>query len=254
MTRSYRALRDSEPSLDLPQVPSGAAARDAMAAWEREHPEALEESTTSATHLFGFVGQGKLAGRFDFVLVPAITDAALQAQDGRGTLLRQLLERAGGHSDAMLRRLKITEDELAATIAEIIDEDGTDALETVAAELTSELGRLVPTGTVNIEARPPEVRIPDIQVAMRVADGGLETDVGRQGHGFQRALSIALVRCLAGTDQLGDAPGLFLAFEEPELYQHPVQARHFARTLADLPRIPIRNDPSRVRGPFRTLR
>lgn len=55
---------------------------------------------------------------------------------------------------------------------------------------------------------------------------------------------IAIVQQLAGTrtteaDGAGEVvgeqrPALFLALEEPELYQHPVQARHFASSLAAL--------------------
>src|SRR5205823_3702688 len=37
-----------------------------------------------------------------------------------------------------------------------------------------------------------------------------------------------------GEVEAATAPALFLALEEPELYQHPAQARHFAATLASL--------------------
>ncbi len=47
---------------------------------------------------------------------------------------------------------------------------------------------------------------------------------------------MAAVHELSRVEELGDPPALFLAIEEPELYQHPTQARHFAKTLAELPR------------------
>ena len=233
---AYRDLRRSSPELDLPVARSGQAVDEAMEAYERDHPEDLEEATVSATHLFGFVGQGKLAGRFDFVLVPAVSDVPSETLDGRGTLLRQLVDREGGHSEAMAQRLQEAEDRLAATVEQIVEEESTDTLDRVAASVTSELARLVPAGRVRLEAEPPKVQLSPVRVEMRVTDGDFETHVQRQGHGFQRALMIALVQHLAQVTDEGDPPGLFLAIEEPELYQHPVQARHFARTLAALPK------------------
>ncbi len=80
---------------------------------------------------------------------------------------------------------------------------------------------------------------------------GVETDVGRQGHGVQRALMVAVLQTMVGVEggpvssthpvapeipDLDDAPrgsppALLLCLEEPEIYQHPVRARHFARVL-----------------------
>lgn len=233
---AYRELLQTKPELGLPSVRSADAAVDAMRAWEQDHSGDLETSTVSATHLFGFAGQGRLAGRFDYVLIPAASDPQAETRDARGTLLRQIVDRTAPTTEAMRQRLEKLSDDLAAQLDTIIEEEGVDAFRMVSELVTNELARLVPSGTVSLEPRLPVVRIPEVGFAMRVADGGIETDLGHQGHGFQRALFIALVRQLAQTDSEGDPAGLFIAIEEPELYQHPVQARHFARTLADLPR------------------
>jgi predicted ATP-dependent endonuclease of OLD family len=71
---------------------------------------------------------------------------------------------------------------------------------------------------------------------MKVSDDGVETDVAHQGHGLQRALLLATLQELARSADVGDVPAVMLAIEEPELYQHPVQARHFSAVLASLPR------------------
>lgn len=233
---AYKGLQASDAELGLPAIRSADAPLEAMLAWEREHPDDLETSTVSATHLFGFAGQGKLAGRFDYVLIPAASDLQSETRDVRGTLLRQIVDRAGPNSESMRQRLQQLGEDLTAQIETIVAEEGLETFKTVSALVTEELARLIPAGTVSLEARLPTVRIPEIGFAMRVADGGIETDLGRQGHGFQRALFIALVRQLARTEAEGDPPGLFIALEEPELYQHPVQARHFSHTLATLAR------------------
>jgi putative ATP-dependent endonuclease of OLD family len=55
----------------------------------------------------------------------------------------------------------------------------------------------------------------------------------RFGHGFQRSYLLALLQELAAGDDR-TAPTLILGCEEPELYQHPPQARHLAGVLEKL--------------------
>jgi hypothetical protein len=266
---AYRQLRDADAALELPSVRSAQAADEAMAEWETEHPELLETATISATHLFGFAGQARLAGRYDFVLVPAVSDPEAETRDGRGTLLRQLLDRAIGEQASMRERLRALEQDVSERMYTIVREEGEEALRTLSERVTHELVQLVPGASVSLAARPPAFQVPLVGVDLHVADSGISTNVARQGHGFQRALLIALVQQLAvmqsspdddhGDDHDGhheddhdhdddddgddardrvqpDPAGLFLAIEEPELYQHPLQARHFAATLAGLPR------------------
>jgi putative ATP-dependent endonuclease of OLD family len=246
---AYNALRDAEPGLGLPKVRSAAAADEALGQWEREHPDDLTEARTDATHLFGFTGQARLARRFDFVLVPAVADPDMQTRDSRGTLLRQLLDRALGEQSEMRVKLAELEERVSEDLRQIMVDEGGAALDELSDRVTEQLARLVPGGEVLLAARPPSVKVPNLTVELRVADDGLETAVSRQGHGFQRALLIAVVQQLAvqatmhtkdpdgispGGDHAGAVPppALFLALEEPELYQHPLQARHFAATLS----------------------
>jgi predicted ATPase len=58
-------------------------------------------------------------------------------------------------------------------------------------------------------------------------ESGYEGSLVRFGHGFQRSYLLALLQELASGDDK-TAPTLILGCEEPELYQHPPQARHLA--------------------------
>jgi putative ATP-dependent endonuclease of the OLD family len=247
MRKAYGELRTARPELALPSAATQSAVADAMRVWEEAHPEALEESRVSATHLFGFTGGSRLNGRFDFVLVPAISDPEAETRDARGTLLRQLLDRAMGEQTALHADLAALEKDVAQRMHAIVVAEGGEALRVLSRSVSNELDRLVPGGQVTLEANEPAFKVPPFTVDMRVVEGGLETAVGRQGHGFQRALLIAVVQQLAslrepepGDEEAVDGgeqaapPALFLALEEPELYQHPAQARHFAATLASL--------------------
>lgn len=237
---AYRALREEQSSLGLPPATSGAVVEREMTLWEAEHPEELERASTSATHLFGATGTARLAGRFDFVLVPAVLDMEKESKDARGTLLRQLLDRSGDRTDIQARLRDLTT-ETRRQADEIIGAGGQAALDELAQLITEQLQRLVPDSSVSLRSAPSLLDVPLTDIQLRIADAGFETDVGRQGHGVQRSLLMALVQQLSatagaeGTDDGGS--GLLLAIEEPELYQHPLQARHLASTLRRLGRV-----------------
>lgn len=233
---AYKELRNAHPELKLPNANSRGMVDQAMAAWETENPSELEIATSSATHLFGFSGQPKLAGRFDYVFVPAVSDAEEETRHARGTLMQQVISRSLTNQESVDERLKAIHKEAAEQVGIVMQEEHGDELDGLSRRLTDALRSYVPSGTVNFRPQPPELKTSSMQVSLKVADSGVETNVGRQGHGFQRALLMAAVQELSRVEDLGDPPALFLAIEEPELYQHPAQARHFAKTLAELPR------------------
>ena len=234
--KAYSELKDARPELGLPGASSRSAVDEAMSAWESENPDKLEVATSSATHLFGFSGQPKLAGRFDYVFVPAVSDAEEETQHARGTLMQQVISRSLTNQDQVDERLRTIHAETAEQVGTVLREEHGDELDNLSHRFTDALRAYVPSGTVNFRPQPPELKISSMQVGLRVADSGVETDVGRQGHGFQRALLMAAVQELSQVEETGDSPALFLAIEEPELYQHPAQARHFAKILSELPR------------------
>lgn len=236
LRNAYNQLREERPDLDLPGISSADKAKEAMDAWEADNPEALEPAEVSATHFFGFTGQPRLAGRFDFVLVPAHSDAERETQDARGTLLRQLLDRTVGDGGQLSEQIEEVRREAAEKLTAIVTEEQRGALLRLSSQVTEELKSVVPDGSVEFNSVAPELRLTGPGVDVRLDDGYFATEVGKQGHGLQRSLFFALVKELAQAGTGDDPPALFLAIEEPELYQHPVQARHFASVLAGLPR------------------
>ncbi len=80
--------------------------------------------------------------------------------------------------------------------------------------------------TRSIQIQPP-------LVAVKTGEGDFLGDITRMGHGLQRSYLLALLQELASSDTDG-APTLLLGCEEPELYQHPPQARHLADVFGTL--------------------
>lgn len=68
---------------------------------------------------------------------------------------------------------------------------------------------------------------------IKTGEGDFIGSLARMGHGLQRSYLLALLQELANSEA-PDAPTLILGCEEPELYQHPPQARHLADVFIEL--------------------
>ncbi|WP_051439750.1 AAA family ATPase [Methylobacterium sp. 10] len=77
------------------------------------------------------------------------------------------------------------------------------------------------------------VRLEEPSARLLAGDGEFEGQISRFGHGLQRSYIMALLQGLASNDD-EQGPKLILGCEEPELYQHPSQARHLASVLQKL--------------------
>jgi putative ATP-dependent endonuclease of the OLD family len=238
-TAAYKELRSERVDLGLPAATNIAAVDQAMLTWEQEHPdqcEVVEDQDASSFLGFSSVGKSKLSDRFQFVLVPAIRDAATEAVERKGTLLSRLLAAVAEQRAAANEELKSIETEARARYEEAISTSHGPVLNELAARLTHQVQRYVPSADVKLEPIPAGFAIEPPTVDVRAGEDQELTDLTRQGHGFRRAFVISVLEYLAETRAGDDAsttrPTLLLGIEEPELYQHPPRARHFYRTLA----------------------
>jgi len=177
-----------------------------------------------------------LGQRFKFVFVPALRDASVDAQEGRDTTLSQLLSAIAEQRAAAGERVADLEREMRERYEQIVVDAHGASLEELSAAMTEQLRSLISRAEVRLEAQPATLNLPGPRVLLRAGESGSLTDIGRQGHGFQRTFIITALRYLSENVVVGDAdaPTIFLAIEEPELYQHPVRARHFSSVLERL--------------------
>ncbi len=114
-------------------------------------------------------------------------------------------------------------------------------LASLSGQLTRRVGDYFPGSLIKLQDDVEEMKSPSVNVQALVSDRDghlIEPDL--QGHGLQRALVIALLHELAQSTPAERAedehqpPSIMLAIEEPELYQHPLQARTLAETLREL--------------------
>lgn len=223
---------------------------------------------------FTNIANGKLQKGTSFVFIPAVRDAAAEAADSRGAAVAQLMElvvRTAIERKAEVQQFRAR---ISNEYRELMDPAKLPELGNLADEISTTLKTFYANAAVDlqwqaiddIDAPPPNARV-------SLEEDNFRAPVERTGHGLQRAFILSLLQHLALAssraveneeeeieegEEEGDGsafetdsengspmemsaeesrpmlPGLILAIEEPELYQHPTKQRHFAKVLAQL--------------------
>lgn len=227
----YAALRLSHPELELPAANTGAAVEQAMTTWEASHIDQLVDAPEALqTNFFGFNSSGKMSGLFDFVLVTADLRASEESMDGKSSIIGRILERTIDRAAADEEIAEIVE-ESRAKQQKVYDEKFKAQLDAMTTQLNAVVTSYTPGRAVTVSPAEVVLKAPRTTFRVSVLDGATETDVERQGHGFQRTLLISALQLLAETGAASAEGVICLAIEEPELYQHPIQAQTFAKVL-----------------------
>lgn len=231
---AYNELRASDASLGFPAWSSVEVANQTMTAWEAGHTDQLVEAPESLqTNFFGFNSGGKMSGLFDFVLVTADLRAREESIDGKSSIIGRILERSVDRAAADEEIARIVE-ESRVRQQEVYEEKFKAQLEAITTQLNEILTSYAPGRAVTVSPAEVELKAPRTTFEVAVLDGITETDVERQGHGFQRTLLISALQLLAQSGAASAAGVICLAIEEPELFQHPIQAQTFAKVLRSL--------------------
>ena len=249
---------------DLGKSPSKEEVTSAFVAWEDDpaNKDTLESiDAADANHMFGIGGTSVIKQCIRMVLIPAATDISGEVGGvKKGTALNELIGTFMANAslaakEAWIQKHQVAIDELTESMLASVK--ASTGLQTD--RINSRLASLIPNAQVEFTAGVPEwVPSPTATVQTDVSLDGVVNDVSRQGHGIQRAVMIAMFQALvpdealAATDVqpiegeteseaqerlaaiLRELPNLLVCIEEPEIYQHPVRARAFARVLAQL--------------------
>ncbi|MHA6882279.1 ATP-dependent nuclease [Ralstonia pseudosolanacearum] len=231
---AYTDLRTLDSSLGLPTWTNVEAANQAMTTWEAAHTDQLDEAPESLqTNFFGFNSGGKMSGLFDYVLVTADLRASEESTDGKSSVIGRILERSVDRAAADEEIAKIVE-ESRAKQQNIYEEKFKVQLDAMTKQLNEVVTSYSPGRSVKVFPADVELKAPRTTFEVAVLDGTTETAVDRQGHGFQRTLLISALQLLAQSGAASAEGVICLALEEPELFQHPIQAQTFAKVLRSL--------------------
>lgn len=230
----YAELRRARPDLNLPAASTGVAVDHALTAWEAANTDQLVDAPEALqTNFFGFNSGGKMSGLFDFVLVTADLRAGEESVDGKSSIIGRILERSIDRTVADEEISKIVEDARTRQQA-VYEEKFKDALECMTDQLNKVVASYSPGRLIQVSPADVELRAPRTTFDVAVLDGATPTAVEGQGHGFQRTLLISALQLLAQSGAASTEGVICLAIEEPELFQHPIQAQTFAKVLRSL--------------------
>lgn len=222
---------------------AAAKTKDAMAAalndFENSHPE-LCELIESEDEFYGVSkGADRLGKYVQWVFVPAVKDATTEQTEAKDTALGKILERTVRSKVNFSDRIAAIREQSQQEYRKLLDSNQS-ALNDISEALQKRLWNWAhPDTTLKLEWRhDPDraVRIENPFAEIKAGEGKFEGNLARFGHGLQRSYLLALLQELSGSND-ASGPRLILAIEEPELYQHPPQARHLAEVLKSLSKI-----------------
>lgn len=231
---AYNELRNSNLVLELPGWSNAEAASQAMTVWEASHTDQLIDAPEALqTNFFGFNSGGKMSGLFDFVLVTADLRASEESIDGKSSIIARILERSIDRTAADEEIAQIVEEARLKQQAVYTDKFKAQ-LDDMTQQLNNVISSYAPGRAVTVSPAEVQLKAPRTTFEVAVLDGTTETAVERQGHGFQRTILISALQLLAQSGSASAEGVICLAIEEPELFQHPIQAQAFAKVLRSL--------------------
>lgn len=221
---------------DLPTAGTKDAMIEALRKYETDHPNQCE-LIASEDQFYGVSkGSNRLAQHIQWVYVPAVKDAATEQLEARDTALGKLLARTVRAKTNFEEAVKALRIGMQEQYQQLLDKNQ-EVLKELSDSLQTRLTEWAhPEATLKLEWRQDpnkSVRVEEPLARIIAGEGHFEGELPRFGHGLQRSYLLALLHELASSDDKA-TPRLILGCEEPELYQHPPQARHLATVLQDL--------------------
>lgn len=230
----YEKLKKEIP--DLPDIRTKDGMRDALREYEESHPQKCE-LVESHDQFYGWSrGVNLLEKYFQWVYIPAVKDPSEEQDESKNTALGKLLQRtirAKVDFSEPLHEMRVEVEEKYQKILE----QKQNVLSDVSKSLESRLQNWSHPGA-RVELKwfyddKKSIIIVDPLARVKIGEGKFLGDLVRLGHGIQRSFLVAILQELAASDA-EHQPTLILAVEEPELYQHPPQARHLSSVLETL--------------------
>ena len=181
-------------------------------------------------------GANLLLPHIQWVFVSASKDVTEEGEENKTSALGTLLARTVRAKVNFTERITEIKQAVDQQYAKLLEEEQ-NVLDDISASLKSKLSQWAnPSISATVQWKKDAekaIKIEEPTAAIALGERGFEGELSRFGHGLQRSFMLALLQELNTTDN-DTAPTLILSIEEPELYQHPPQARHLAETLMDL--------------------
>jgi len=232
---AYLSLRKEFPETSLPSWTTMKNCEASLRDWELATANHffLEERWEDLSTSFLLDSDDGLAKYFRYVFIGADLQNGDTMQSQTSAVIETLLERSLSRPTIEKKALTILQEaqkRIRTTYARGLRGD----CEKAAALLNKALKVYEPNKRIVIDQRLADTKAPKVSFSLSISDGFGASSVERQGHGFQRTLLMSALHLLAETDPARGQGAICLALEEPELFQHPLQARNLAKVLRGL--------------------
>jgi len=220
---------------DLPKATTKTAMAEGLRNYEAERPEECI-LIPSEDNFYGANSTGILSRFVQWVYVPAVKDAGEESQEAKNTAIGKLITRVVRSKTSFDEAIEELRLKTLKEYGELLQKN-TEGLNSLSDSLQKRLESWAHPN-VKIEMawltdQNKSVQVQQPIAGIKTGDGSFLGSLSRMGHGLQRSYLLALLQELASSDS-PDAPTLILGCEEPELYQHPPQARHLADVFVQL--------------------
>lgn len=228
----YDELKDRHPALPVAKTKGDMAA--ALQSFEAANPTRCSLIPSEDQFYGATKGANRLAPHVQWVFVPAVKDITEESQESKNSGLGQLLGRTIRSKVDFAEKVGKLRDSLRIEYQAMLDAEQS-VLDSLSVSLEVKLKDWAhPEATAKVlwtQDSEKSVKVEEPWAHIKIGERGFEGQLARFGHGMQRSYMLTLLQELAD-DETG--PTLILAIEEPELYQHPPQARYLAEVLHDL--------------------
>jgi len=221
-------------SLEIEGRKTKSAMEKALRDFEAAHTKLCEE-LKSEDQFYGFTkGSHKLKPFIQYIYLPPVKDAADEELEAKVGILGSLVSRIVRSQLNLEGNLDAIQKEAIDKLKTLFDghKEGLGKLSSRLTELAKNLFPALSAVTMRWnEQLESQVRIDSPLVRVDIDDSTFSGPVSKFGHGIQRSYILALLQLFAETATDTSSTKVIFACEEPELYQHPPQARHLAEAM-----------------------
>ncbi len=234
LKKIYENLQKLYP--ELPNPGTKAVMETSLKEYEANHPDECE-LIPSEDQFYGVSkGVNRLARYIQWVFISASKDVTEEGEETKNTALGQLLARTVRSKVNFTEKVGKLKKETQEEYQKILEAEQS-VLDSISSTLQNSLESWAHPGiTAQIlwkQDSEKSVKVEEPWAYLKIGERGFEGDLARFGHGLQRSYMLALLQELTNITE-ENAPTLIMGIEEPEIYQHPPQAKHLAETLYEL--------------------
>lgn len=233
LQKTYNQIR--EKYSELPAAKTKPAMAEALRAYEASKPgECI--LLDSEDQFYGVTKGAKLSPYIQWVFIPASKDVTEEGEESKNSALGQLLLRTVRAKVNFADRITALRKNANEAYAKLLGEEQK-VLDDLSGSLKTRLSQWAHPGidaSVKWKQDPDKsIKVEEPVATIQIGERGFEGELSRFGLGLQRSYMLALLQELNTLDD-PLAPTLILSVEEPELFQHPPQARYLSETLQEL--------------------